>query len=61
MQLEGQGGLRRYNGYADVARTVFANGGLRGFYAGIIPEYYKVWPSRLSVEVPMCRSLPWLP
>ena len=42
MQLEGQGGLRRYRGYIDVARTVFRNGGFRGFYAGIIPEYYKV-------------------
>ena len=42
MQLEGQGGLRKYRGYADVARTVWSNGGLRGFYAGIIPEYYKV-------------------
>ena len=42
MQLEGQGGLRRYRGYADVARAVFRNGGLKGFYAGIIPEYYKV-------------------
>ena len=44
MQLEGQGGIRRYMGYADVARAVFASGGLRGFYAGIIPEYYKVRP-----------------
>ena len=42
MQLEGQGGLRRYRGYADVARAVFRSGGLKGFYAGIIPEYYKV-------------------
>lgn len=42
MQLEGQGGLRRYRGYADVARAVFRNGGFKGFYAGIIPEYYKV-------------------
>ena len=47
MQLEGQGGVRRYRGYADVARAVFASGGFRGFYAGIIPEYYKVqpWPN----------------
>ena len=44
MQLEGQGGIRRYRGYADVARAVFASGGFRGFYAGIIPEYYKVQP-----------------
>ena len=42
MQLEGQGGLIRYRGYADVARAVFRNGGFKGFYAGIIPEYYKV-------------------
>ena len=42
MQLEGQGGLRRYRGYFDVARAVFRSGGLKGFYAGIIPEYYKV-------------------
>jgi len=42
MQLEGQGGLTRYRGYIDVARTVFRNSGFRGFYAGIIPEYYKV-------------------
>ena len=47
MQLEGQGGLRRYRGYADVARAVFRSGGLKGFYAGIIPEYYKV---RLAVK-----------
>ena len=25
----------------DVARSVMAAGGLRGFYAGILPEYYK--------------------
>ena len=31
-----------YRGYADVARAVFRSGGLKGFYAGIIPEYYKV-------------------
>ena len=49
MQLEGQGGLRKYRGYADVARTVWSNGGLRGFYAGIIPEYYKV-------RGPLCQS-----
>ncbi len=42
MQLEGQAGTRRYKGYADVARSVMANGGLRGFYAGILPEYFKV-------------------
>ncbi|CAL8463422.1 g2956 [Coccomyxa elongata] len=44
MQLEGQAGTRRYKGYADVARSVMANGGLRGFYAGILPEYFKVIP-----------------
>lgn len=33
----------RYKGYMDVARSVMAEGGLRGFYAGILPEYYKVW------------------
>lgn len=42
MQLEGQAGTRMYKGYADVARSVMANGGLRGFYAGILPEYFKV-------------------
>lgn len=42
MQLEGQAGTRRYKGYADVARSVMANGGLCGFYAGILPEYFKV-------------------
>lgn len=42
MQLEGQAGTHKYTGYFDVARSVMANGGLRGFYAGILPEYYKV-------------------
>jgi solute carrier family 25 phosphate transporter 23/24/25/41 len=42
MQLEGQAGTRKYKGYTDVARSVMASGGLRGFYAGILPEYYKV-------------------
>ena len=55
MQLEGQGGLRKYRGYADVARTVWSNGGLRGFYAGIIPEYYKV-RGLLREYVPLCQS-----
>lgn len=55
MQLEGQGGLRKYRGYADVARTVWSNGGLRGFYAGIIPEYYKV-RGLLRGYVPLCQS-----
>jgi solute carrier family 25 phosphate transporter 23/24/25/41 len=41
LQLEGQAGARRYRGYMDVARSVLAAGGLRGFYAGILPEYYK--------------------
>ena len=41
MQLEGQGGARRYAGYADVVRSVLRRDGLRGFYAGILPEYYK--------------------
>ena len=41
MQLEGQGGARRYTGYADVVRSVLRRDGLRGFYAGILPEYYK--------------------
>ena len=55
MQLEGQGGLRKYKGYADVARTVWSNGGLRGFYAGIIPEYYKA--RGLLIEyVMLCQS-----
>ena len=55
MQLEGQGGLRKYRGYADVARTVWSNGGLRGFYAGIIPEYYKV-RGQLMECVMLCQS-----
>ena len=41
MQLEGQGGARRYSGYADVVQIVLRRDGLRGFYAGILPEYYK--------------------
>jgi solute carrier family 25 (mitochondrial phosphate transporter), member 23/24/25/41 len=44
MQLEGQGGQHRYTGYMDVVRTVYRTGGFRGFYAGILPEYYKVCP-----------------
>ncbi|KAK9839432.1 hypothetical protein WJX81_001730 [Elliptochloris bilobata] len=44
MQLEGQGGARRYAGYADVVQSVLRRDGLRGFYAGILPEYYKVVP-----------------
>lgn len=46
MQLEGQGGARRYSGYADVVQSVLRRDGLRGFYAGILPEYYKARAAR---------------
>jgi len=46
MQLEGQGGARRYAGYTDVVASVLRRDGLRGFYAGILPEYYKARAAR---------------
>ncbi len=60
MQLEGQAGTRRYKGYADVARSVMANGGLRGFYAGILPEYFKVWLCSNPTILPVLRLDAWL-
>jgi solute carrier family 25 phosphate transporter 23/24/25/41 len=47
MQVEGAGRPASAPGaptYASVARSVWAARGLRGFYSGLMPEYYKVAP-----------------
>lgn len=45
LQLEGQhGGERLYNSYGHAVREIIRHNGLRGLYAGIIPEYAKVMP-----------------
>lgn len=44
MQLEGRAGHHCYKGYTDVFRQVVRQQGLRGLYAGIVPEYCKVVP-----------------
>ena len=46
MQLEGAGGRARvYNtGLFGTFRCIIQNEGVRGFYRGILPEYYKVVP-----------------
>ncbi|KAK9811166.1 hypothetical protein WJX73_007741 [Symbiochloris irregularis] len=44
LQLEGQAGQHRYTSYADVFRQVVRKHGMRGLYAGIVPEYCKVVP-----------------
>ncbi|KAI4324446.1 hypothetical protein MLD38_029937 [Melastoma candidum] len=47
MQLEGAGGRARiYNsGLLGTFRHIMRTEGMRGFYRGILPEYYKVVPS----------------
>lgn len=37
-----RGAAAKYNRYSDVFREIVSNGGLRGLYCGIIPEYAKV-------------------
>lgn len=46
LQMQGFGGsrAREYNGFLDAFRSIWAREGLRGFYHGIIPEYFKVVP-----------------
>jgi solute carrier family 25 phosphate transporter 23/24/25/41 len=45
MQMQGAAGSRmRYSGVMNAISTVFRHEGLRGFYAGIVPEYIKVAP-----------------
>ncbi|KAK9815221.1 hypothetical protein WJX72_000172 [[Myrmecia] bisecta] len=52
MQLEGQGGKQmRYGSYTQVFRSIMRRDGLRGFYSGILPEYYKVIP---GVAIAFC-------
>ncbi|KAK9826267.1 hypothetical protein WJX74_004240 [Apatococcus lobatus] len=46
IQLCGQhGGEQQRMRYKDVVRSIMAHDGFRGFYAGLLPEYYKVVPS----------------
>eukprot|EP00803_Ostreobium_quekettii_P003345 evm.model.scf_362EXC.13 EVM.evm.TU.scf_362EXC.13 scf_362EXC:76176-79333(-) len=46
MQLQGQQGrVDEVEGYLKVVARMWKKGGLRGFYAGVIPEYCKVMPS----------------
>lgn len=43
IQLSGQhGGQQQRMRYKDVVQTIMARDGFRGFYAGLLPEYYKV-------------------
>ena len=51
LQLEGQAGRHHYHGYADVFQQVMYRQGIRGLYAGIVPEYFKVVP---GVEIAFC-------
>ncbi|PSC75043.1 Mitochondrial substrate carrier family B [Micractinium conductrix] len=44
LQLQGQGGGGRPATFASTFRSVAQREGLRGLYAGILPEYYKVLP-----------------
>lgn len=45
MQMQGAMGSRlRYAGMGNAIATVLRHEGLRGFYAGIVPEYIKVAP-----------------
>ncbi len=52
LQLEGLAGRpARYASYAEVFTTIVQKDGLRGLYAGILPEYYKVVP---GVAIAFC-------
>ncbi|RMZ54392.1 hypothetical protein APUTEX25_001968 [Auxenochlorella protothecoides] len=52
LQLQGaHGAADVYASYAGVFRSIAAREGLRGFYAGILPEYYKVVP---GVAIAFC-------
>lgn len=43
MQLQGQGGSRVvYSSFGQALRSIVATEGVRGLYAGILPEYAKV-------------------
>lgn len=46
MQLEGAGGRARVytTGLLGAFKFIMRNEGLRGFYRGILPEYYKTVP-----------------
>jgi len=54
MQLGGGGGggaHQQQHGYIQMFRNVIQTGGVRGLYAGILPEYYKVVP---GVAIAFC-------
>lgn len=51
LQLQGRPGQHHYIGYTDVFKQVVRREGLRGLYAGIVPEYFKVVP---GVAIAFC-------
>ena len=51
LQLEGQRGSQQHVSYRNVFRNVVAQHGMKGLYAGLLPEYYKVVP---GVAIAFC-------
>ena len=52
LQLDGQRGQNmEYKSYFDTFKSIYRKQGLRAFYHGILPEYYKVVP---GVAIAFC-------